>query len=119
MGKYAEAYPDTVRRIIAAGHQVGNHLYDDKIPAFMSQKKVKEWLDLTESKLRELGARGPIRYRAPRLMVGLHTTRMMRARGGTSCGGVGFRRRLDDTKAGANNRGRFEAHEAGIDHRLT
>ncbi len=81
VGKYAEAYPDSVRRIIAAGHQVGNHLYDDKIPAFMSQKKVKEWLDLTESKLRELGARGPIRYRAPRLMVGLHTTRMMRARG--------------------------------------
>ncbi len=90
VGKYAEAYPDSVRRIIDDGHEVGNHFYDERVLAFMGSKKVVTWYERTERQLRELGVEGPIRYRAPRLMVGLHTTSLLRERGEPHVAGLVF-----------------------------
>ena len=65
MGRHAELHPDTVRRVVAAGHQVANHSYDDSTLAFRSPGFVRDQIHRTDDVLRKLGVTGRIDVRAP------------------------------------------------------
>ena len=65
MGRHAERHPDSVRRVVAAGHQVGNHSYSDETLTFRSPSFVRRQIHRTDEVLRKLGVTGPIDVRAP------------------------------------------------------
>jgi peptidoglycan-N-acetylglucosamine deacetylase len=65
IGKNIEAHPETVKMLVASGHEVGNHSYSHqkliwKKPAFVSWE-----INKTDSLLRELGVTNEILFRAP------------------------------------------------------
>lgn len=63
-GRVAERYPDRVREILAAGHEIGHHGYSHRSPAALSAEEEDEELTRGLAVLRDLGAdvRG---YRSP------------------------------------------------------
>ncbi len=65
MGRHAELHPDTVRRVVAAGHQVGNHSYGAATLTFRSPSFVRDQIHRTDEILRKLGVAGRIDVRAP------------------------------------------------------
>ena len=64
-GRHAELHPDSVRRVLAAGHQVGNHSYSDAMLTFRSPAFVRDQIHRTDEILRRLGVTGRIDVRAP------------------------------------------------------
>ena len=56
LGKQAERYPDTVRRILAEGHEVGNHSYSHPNLRLLSPANKAHEIARTDSILRSLGA---------------------------------------------------------------
>lgn len=65
MGRHAELHPDTVRRVVAAGHQIGNHSYSDATLTFRSPTFVRSQIHRTDEILRDLGVIGRIDVRVP------------------------------------------------------
>lgn len=65
MGRHAELHPETVRRVIAAGHQIGNHSYSDATLTFRSPGFVREQIHRTDEILQSLGAPAELDFRAP------------------------------------------------------
>ncbi len=66
IGSRAELYPDIVRRMIAEGHQIGNHTYSHKsyFP-ILSPKKINEELDKTDQVLTAITGKRVIYFRPP------------------------------------------------------
>ena len=65
VGEKIERYPEAAARVLAAGHQLGNHSYSHprlyhKSPAF-----IRTQIESTDALLRELGVTGDIPFRAP------------------------------------------------------
>ncbi len=65
VGRNIESHRELAARVLAEGHQLGNHSYSHtrlvlKSPAFM-----REELSRTDALLRELGVQGEILFRAP------------------------------------------------------
>lgn len=56
LGKNASFYPDTVRRALAEGHEVGNHSYSHPNLRKLSYASIEEQLSKTNDILRSLGA---------------------------------------------------------------
>ena len=54
VGRYAEAEPDLVRRIHAAGHLIGNHSWSHPILALMAAGRVQEELTRTRNTLQQI-----------------------------------------------------------------
>lgn len=81
-GRVAERYPDRVRSILAAGHEVGHHGYTHTSPTKLSREE--EELELVQGKevLTSLGAevRG---YRSPSWDISPHTLPLLEAHGFT------------------------------------
>ena len=65
IGRRIERHPETVRRVIAAGHQVGNHSYSHPLLGFLPPSYVQRQIDRTDALLRQLGIVGEIVFRAP------------------------------------------------------
>jgi peptidoglycan/xylan/chitin deacetylase (PgdA/CDA1 family) len=63
-GRVAERYPERVREILAAGHEVGHHGYTHTSPANLSPEAEEDELVRALGILRELGA-DPVGYRSP------------------------------------------------------
>jgi peptidoglycan/xylan/chitin deacetylase (PgdA/CDA1 family) len=64
VGSYAQAEPDLVRRIAAAGHLIGNHSWSHANLALTKASRVREELDRTSQTLEQIvGA--PVRYFRP------------------------------------------------------
>jgi peptidoglycan/xylan/chitin deacetylase (PgdA/CDA1 family) len=65
VGKAVEQHPDTVRLILAKGHELGNHSYSHK--ALISEKPGFIWSEIqkTDQLLRQLGVKDEIHFRAP------------------------------------------------------
>ncbi len=64
LGKNAERYPALVRRIVAEGHEVGNHSYSHPNLRSIGPARKAEQLQRTDTILRGLGAK-PIYIRPP------------------------------------------------------
>ncbi len=65
MGRHAELHPDTVRRVLAGGHQIGNHSYGSATLAFRSPSFIRAEIHRTDEILRKLGVPKGTDVRAP------------------------------------------------------
>ena len=67
IGNRIEKYPETVHRVIAEGHQVGNHSYSHPVLGLRLPGCIRREIEHTDSLLRQLGTIGEIVFRAPML----------------------------------------------------
>ena len=65
IGKRIERHPETVSRIIAEGHQIGNHTYSHPLLGFLPPTYVQREIERTDRLLRQHGIAGEIVFRAP------------------------------------------------------
>lgn len=69
VGRQAVAHPDLVRRIMAAGHEIGNHTQDhDVLLALRPRRRVRRTIAACQRSLAECGAR-PRVFRPPAWVV--------------------------------------------------
>lgn len=54
-GKKAEAHPEMMRAIVAAGHEIANHGWEDHVAKSLSEKKFAEGFADTEDELKKYG----------------------------------------------------------------
>ena len=67
IGKRIERHPETVDRIIAEGHQVGNHTYNHPVLGFLPPFYVRRQIERTDDLIRQHGIVEEIVFRAPML----------------------------------------------------
>lgn len=65
VGRNIERHRELAARVLAEGHQVGNHSYSHHRLIFKSPSYVREEIDKTDALLRGLGVEGEILFRAP------------------------------------------------------
>lgn len=58
-------HPDAAAKLVAAGHELGNHSYSHKRMVFKSPALVRSEYERTDALIRAAGHRGPIHVRAP------------------------------------------------------
>lgn len=95
-GQHVAAHPEAARRVVEAGHYVGNHAWDEKPVAAMTPTRARAVLARTDAALREIGVTGPIDVRAPGLAIGFGGAFAYRAGGrrhiGATAGGTDWTR---------------------------
>lgn len=64
-GREMERYPDGAKKLIAAGHQIGNHSYSHPRMVFMSYQAVANEVAKTNELIRNLGYKNEIVFRPP------------------------------------------------------
>lgn len=65
LGEAIQEYPDETRKIIAAGHEIGNHTFSHKKMIFLSSSSIREEIEKTDAIIRELGYQETIQFRPP------------------------------------------------------
>lgn len=65
VGKWAEQYPDKVKALCDAGHEVENHSYDHPHLTAMSKDQAADDLNKCSDKIEEITGRRPTLLRAP------------------------------------------------------
>lgn len=65
VGTWADHYPDAVRRIAAAGHEVGSHSNTHPDMTKLGREEIAQQLDASGSKLEALTGQRPVLFRAP------------------------------------------------------
>ena len=65
IGRELSQSPDAGRKLVAAGHELGNHSYSHRRMVLVSGGRVREEVERTDSLLRAVGQRGPIWFRPP------------------------------------------------------
>ena len=65
IGNRIEKHPQTVRRVIAEGHQVGNHSYSHPVLGFCPPSYIQREIERTDDLLRQAGVTGELVIRAP------------------------------------------------------
>jgi peptidoglycan/xylan/chitin deacetylase (PgdA/CDA1 family) len=72
VGEAMRQHPNETRRIVAAGHEVGNHSYSHSRMLMKSLEFVADEIETTSELIRQAGFEGEIRFRPPygkRLLV--------------------------------------------------
>jgi peptidoglycan-N-acetylglucosamine deacetylase len=64
-GRELAESPEAGQKLIAAGHELGNHSYSHDRMVLVSPERVREEVERTDSLLRAAGQRGPIWFRPP------------------------------------------------------
>lgn len=66
-------FPDEAKKIVEAGHQIGNHTYSHNRMVFKSPSFIKEEIEKTDKLIREAGYKGEIDFRPPngKKLIGL------------------------------------------------
>lgn len=67
IGKRIERHPETVDRMIAEGHQIGNHTYSHPVLGFLPPFYVQRQIERTDDLIRQHGIVEEIVFRAPML----------------------------------------------------
>jgi peptidoglycan/xylan/chitin deacetylase (PgdA/CDA1 family) len=65
LGQNAGSFPDTVRRVAAEGHQIGNHTWNHPYLTQLTPEQVADQLDRTAALLRELSGQPVATFRPP------------------------------------------------------
>lgn len=65
IGQQIEKYPDTAKRIITNGNEIGNHSYSHQRMIFKSQSFIDTEIQKTNDLIREAGYEGDITFRPP------------------------------------------------------
>lgn len=73
IGNEIEKNPHEAKKIVDAGHQIGNHTYSHQRMVFKSPSFIKEEIDKTDKLIREAGYKDKIDFRPPngKKLVGL------------------------------------------------
>jgi peptidoglycan/xylan/chitin deacetylase (PgdA/CDA1 family) len=79
-GRVAERYPERVREILGAGHEIGLHGYTHRSPAALPRAEEEAELVKAKGILEELGAE-PAGYRSPSWEFSEHTVGLLAAHG--------------------------------------
>ena len=64
-GVELDATPEAGRRLVAAGHELGNHTYSHARMVFRSPRFIQDQVERTDSLIRASGYQGQIYFRAP------------------------------------------------------
>jgi peptidoglycan/xylan/chitin deacetylase (PgdA/CDA1 family) len=64
-GRELAGNPDAGRKLVAAGHELGNHSYSHRRMVLISTGRVRGEVERTDSLLRAVGQRGPLWFRPP------------------------------------------------------
>ena len=64
-GQNVERCPETLRRVQADGHIIGNHSYSHSFPFFRSRKFFARQVDLTQAAIERVTGKRPTFYRPP------------------------------------------------------
>jgi len=64
-GNKIEKHKKIISRMIAEGHELGNHSYSHKNLIFKKKSMIREEIEKTDRLLRELGVKGDIHFRPP------------------------------------------------------
>jgi len=65
LGKNAEAFPDTLKRIIAEGHEIGNHTYDHEVLVLKSASQISDQIARTNGIIARIAGVRPRLFRSP------------------------------------------------------
>lgn len=65
LGRNAQSFPDTVRRVAAEGHQIGNHTWDHSYLTQLTPEQVADQLGRTATLLRGLSGQPVATFRPP------------------------------------------------------
>jgi peptidoglycan-N-acetylglucosamine deacetylase len=65
VGKCVERHPDTSRRMVEAGHVIGNHTYSHRFSAYLTQPRMRTEIGRTQGILRDTIGRTPALFRPP------------------------------------------------------
>lgn len=65
LGKYVQNYPDIIKQIYNAGHELGNHTWTHNYMIFKSTNTVRKEIESTDKAIKDLGYTGVIYFRAP------------------------------------------------------
>src|SRR5919106_1657059 len=79
-GRVAEAHPDRVKEIVAAGHEIGHHGYTHTSPTTLSRKQEEEELVRGRDVLESFGVE-VIGYRSPSWDLSRHTLDLLEEHG--------------------------------------
>ena len=73
IGNDIEKNPEEAKKLIVAGHQIGNHTYSHKRMVLKSPAIIKEEIEKTDELIRKYGYKGEIDFRPPygKKLVGL------------------------------------------------
>ncbi|MBT2737484.1 polysaccharide deacetylase family protein [Bacillus sp. ISL-7] len=73
IGNEIEKNPEEAKKIVSAGHQIGNHTYSHQRMVFKSTSYIKKEIEKTDELIRESGYKGKIDFRPPngKKLVGL------------------------------------------------
>ena len=80
-GYTAHRYPDVVRAVAEAGHEIAHHSYFHENTAGMDEKTEADMLDLGLQALWDVAGVRPIGYRAPMWEMNYHTPKLLAERG--------------------------------------
>ena len=69
IGQNIETYPETVKKVIDSGHEVGNHSYSHQKLIWKTPAFVRSEIEKTDQLLRQLGVKQEILFRAPLFFV--------------------------------------------------
>ncbi len=67
IGNRIERHPETANRVIAEGHQIGNHSYSHPLLGFLPPRYVQRQIERTDALLRQHGITEETVFRAPLL----------------------------------------------------
>jgi peptidoglycan-N-acetylglucosamine deacetylase len=65
VGRCAERYPETTRRVVEAGHVLGNHSYNHRFTGYLTEPRQVTEIERCQEVLTEIGGRVPALYRPP------------------------------------------------------
>ena len=64
-GKDVEQNSSTMQRIIAGGHEIGNHTWSHRSMVFVSPSTIADEIESTDEVIRRVGYDGPLTFRPP------------------------------------------------------
>jgi len=65
VGQALERHPELAKKLLAAGHQLGNHSYSHQRMLFKSPEFIANEIEKTDALLRDVGVTGQILFRPP------------------------------------------------------
>jgi peptidoglycan/xylan/chitin deacetylase (PgdA/CDA1 family) len=80
-GHTADHYPDAIRSIVQAGHEVACHGYLHEAPAGLPESEEIEILQRSEEALLRVSGQRPLGYRSPSWELSANTLRLLAQRG--------------------------------------
>jgi peptidoglycan/xylan/chitin deacetylase (PgdA/CDA1 family) len=64
-GRELAESPEAGAKLVAAGHELGNHTYSHRRMVFVTRRRIRQEIERTDSLLRAAGQQGPIWFRPP------------------------------------------------------